>query len=247
MSINLYKGDCLDIMTQFERGSIDMVLTDLPYGTTSAKWDTPISLAELWNLLERVSKENAAMAFTAQTPFDKVLGVSNLKNLRYEWIWKKNIATGFMNAKKMPMKIHENVLVFYKRLPVYNPQFTEGIPYITKRNDRPADTGEVYGEVGIKTRTDTINEGKRYPVSFIECDREIGLHPTQKPVALMEYFIRTYTNKGDTVLDCCMGSGSTGVACVNTERNFVGIEMDEKYFATAHERISLADIEMSRG
>jgi site-specific DNA-methyltransferase (adenine-specific) len=179
------------------------------------------------------------MVFTAQTPFDKVLGCSNLPLLRYEWIWKKNVSTGFMNAKKMPLKIHENVLVFYRELPTYNPQFTEGKPYKMKRGGA-ADTGGNYGKVGITVRTPTINEGKRYPNTVLDFARETGLHPTQKPVSLFEYLIRTYTNEGETVLDCCMGSGTTGVACMNTGRRFVGIERDEAYFAIARQRIESA-------
>ena len=171
---------------------------------------------------------------TAQTPFDKVLGVSNLRLLRYEWIWEKDNATGHLNAKKMPMKKHENILVFYKKLPTYNPQFTAGKPYTAKRGRKSTNYGEDIDDYdGI-----TVNEGKRYPLSVVKFNKETGLHPTQKPVELMEYLIKTYTNEGETVLDNCMGSGTTGVACKNLNRNFIGIELDDKYFEIAKERIA---------
>ncbi len=232
----LYNSDCLTLLPSLESESVDLVLVDLPYGTTQNKWDSTLPLSALWPALLRVAKKNAALVFTAQTPFDKVLGCSNLPLLRYEWIWKKNISTGFMNAKKMPLKIHENVLIFYRELPTYNPQFTEGVPYKTKRKGN-VDTGENYGKVGIKVRTDTVNDGKRYPNTVLEFDREIGLHPTQKPVALMQYLIRTYSNAGDVVLDCCMGSGTTGVACAREKREFIGIESSEEFFNIAKKRI----------
>lgn len=242
MTVDLIQGDCLEKMKQIPEKSIDLILCDLPYGTTQNKWDSSIPLPLLWKEYLRITKKNTAMVFTAQTPFDKVLGCSNLSLLRYEWIWKKNISTGFMNAKKMPLKIHENILVFYQELPIYNPQFSEGIPYTTKRKGK-VDTGENYGKVGIKVRTNTVNDGKRYPNTVLDVDREIGLHPTQKPVALMEYLIKTYTNEGNTVLDNCMGSGTTGVACVKTNRNFIGIELDEKYFDISKKRIEEAEHE----
>jgi site-specific DNA-methyltransferase (adenine-specific) len=238
--MQLYQGDCLEIMRNIPDASVDMVLCDLPYGTTQNKWDSVIPLDKLWGEYVRITKESAAIILTAQTPFDKVLGYSNLPLLKYEWIWEKNIATGFMNAAKMPLKSHENVLVFYQKLPTYNPQFTMGKPYKAKRKGN-VDTGENYGQVGIKVRTDTINDGRRYPQTVQQFDKENGLHPTQKPVALMEYLVKTYTNEGDTVLDNTMGSGTTGVACVNLRRKFIGIEKDEKYFQIAKERIENAN------
>lgn len=241
LSIQLLQGDCLEIMPTLPVASVDLVLCDLPYGTTQNKWDSVLPLPALWRAYARVTKKAAALLFTAQTPFDKALGASNLSLLRYEWVWQKNVATGFMNAKKMPLKCHENVLVFYVELPTYNPQFTPGKPYMQKRAGR-VDTGENYGTVGIKERTDTVNDGKRYPQTVIAFNREIGLHPTQKPVALMEYLIKTYTNPGDTVLDNCMGSGTTGVACVNTDRNFIGIEKDPTYFEICKQRIEGAEV-----
>ncbi|RKJ71332.1 site-specific DNA-methyltransferase, partial [Butyricicoccus sp. 1XD8-22] len=173
----------------------------------------------------------------AQTPFDKVLGSSNLKLLKYEWIWNKKLATGHLNAKKMPMKLHENILVFYKKLPTYNPQFTYGEPY---------DKGFGYGEssnYGKQRAVSHKNEsGKRYPLSIIEfsnANRQNRLHPTQKPVELLEYLINTYTNENDLILDNCIGSGSTIIACLNTKRQYIGIELDNTYFEIASERIEL--------
>ena len=235
--MQLFHGNCLDILPSLGEGSVDMVLVDLPYGTTENAWDSVIPFPLLWSGLLRAAKPTAAMVFTAQTPFDKVLGCSNLPLLRYEWIWKKNVSTGFMNANKMPLKIHENVLVFYRERPTYNPQFTAGRPYKMKRGGK-TDTGGNYGKVGIEVRTPTVNDGKRYPNTILEFSREVGLHPTQKPVSLFEYLVRTYTNPGDLVLDCCMGSGTTGVACIRAGRRFIGIELDPVYFTTAEIRLS---------
>jgi len=230
----IHQGDCLEIMKDIPDGSIDMILCDLPYGTTRNKWDTVIPLDELWDQYERVIKDNGAIVLTAQTPFDKVLGASNIKRLKYEWIWEKNIATGHLNAKKMPMKKHENVLIFYKKPPTYNPQMTKGKAYINKR--KPInDNGSNYGYI---KRTDTINNGLRYPVDTLQFDREIGLHPTQKPVELFEYLIKTYTNEGETVLDNCMGSGTTAIACMNTDRNYIGFELDKTYYEKSLDRIN---------
>lgn len=235
----LFKGECLDVMKDIPDQSVDMILADLPYGTTMNKWDTTIPLDDLWKEYYRVTKENAAIVLFAQSPFDKVLGMSNIKNLRYEWIWEKNVATGFINANRMPLKAHENILVFYKKEHDYYPQFSAGKPYKSKRNGR-IDTGENYGRVNIPKRTDTLNDGKRYPRSVIKFDRETGKHPTQKPVPLLEYLIKTYTTEGETVLDNTMGSGSTGVAAKNTGRNFIGIEKEQGYFDLAKLRIDCA-------
>ncbi|OEH66772.1 MAG: hypothetical protein BAX61_13280 [Psychrobacter sp. B29-1] len=231
--IDLRQGDCLELLKDIPDGSVDAIVCDLPYGTTRNKWDSIIDLDLLWQQYERVIKDDGAILLTAQTPFDKVLGVSNLKLLRYEWIWEKTQGTGHLNAKKMPMKNHENILVFYKRLPTYNPQKTKGKPYtITKGGD-----SSNYNDSGIVT---TINNGDRYPLTVQQFKSDKGLHPTQKPVALLEYLIKTYTNEQDTVLDNCFGSGSTGVAAVNTNRKFIGIELDKDYFAIAEQRINEA-------
>lgn len=212
--------------------SIDMILCDLPYGTTKNKWDSTIQLDELWKQYNRIIKINGAICLFAQTPFDKVLGSSNIKMLKYEWIWKKDNATGFLNAKKMPLKIHENILVFYKKLPKYNPQMRTGFkPYQCKQGRHSSNYGAY--EKGHVTKSN----GERYPIDILEFKREHGLHPTQKPVALLEYLIKTYTDENELVLDSCMGSGSTGVAALNTNRRFIGIELDEKYFQIAKARM----------
>lgn len=234
----LMQGDCLERMKEIPDGSVDMVLVDLPYGTTQCKWDSIIDFSSMWNCIWRIVKSNAAVVMTAQTPFDKVLGCSQLDYLKYEWIWEKTATTGFLNAKKAPMKAHENILVFYKSLPIYNPQKTYGhkpTNNYTKSNDKP--DGDCYGKtVGVSGGGDT----SRYPrsVQVFKSDKQKeALHPTQKPVALMEYLIRTYTNEGETVLDFTMGSGTTGVASKNLNRKFIGIEMDDNYFNIAKGRI----------
>lgn len=228
-----YLGDCFEIMPFIPAGSIDMILCDLPYGTTNCKWDCPLDLTILWQHYNRLIKSNGAIVLTAQTPFDKILGASNIEMLRYEWIWEKTQATGHFNAKKMPMKAHENVLVFYKNLPVYNPIKTTGhkpvntfTKYLSTQNRT-----EVYG-ASTKEITGGGNTD-RYPRSVIEfaSDKQKEcLHPTQKPIALFEYLIQTYTKPGQVVLDNCAGRGTTGMACQNTGRNFIQIEKEPKYF-----------------
>jgi site-specific DNA-methyltransferase (adenine-specific) len=235
---DLRLGNCLEILPSIPDKSVDMVLVDLPYGTTACKWDTIIPLDELWEQYNRVCKESAAMVFTAQQPFTTVLASSNIKNLRYEWIWEKPQGTNPMNAKVMPLKSHENVLVFYRSKPTYNPQMWYSTPYGGFSSDE-SKIGEVYGDAKSQHRDNPT--GSRYPKSVQKWKQEKGYHPTQKPVKMMEYLIKTYTNEGDTVLDNTMGSGTTGVACANTLRNFIGIEMDEKYFNIARERIKNAN------
>lgn len=238
ISYNLFQGDCLQLMKDIPDGSIDMILCDLPYGTTRNKWDSIIPLYELWQHYERIIKDNGCIALFAQTPFDKVLGASNLKLLKYEWVWKKDNGTGFLNAKKMPLKLHENVLIFYKKLPTYNPQMRKGFKSYSysKENISSTNYGNSNGTNGI-----IKNEGDRHPVDIIEFKRDRDkLHPTQKPVALLEYLIKTYTVEGEIVLDNCMGSGSTGVACANTGRRFIGIELEENCFKLAKQRIEEA-------
>jgi len=232
--IQLINGDCLEEMKNIPDKSIDMILCDLPYGTTACKWDTIIPLEPLWEQYKRIIKDNGAIVLTASQPFTSALVMSNIKMFKYEWVWNKNRGTGIFNAKKSPLKSHENVLVFYKKQPIYNPQFTEGKPYTAKQ-------GKQSDAFGLNTGKEiiTINDGKRYPLSsmyFISTNGR-NVHPTQKPVALFEYLIKTYTNEGDLVLDNCAGSGTTGVACKNLNRNFIGIELDETYFNIAKERI----------
>lgn len=233
MELNkIYNGDCLEIMQDIPTGSIDMILCDLPYGTTQNKWDSVIPFAPLWQQYERVIKDTGAIVLTAQNPFDKVLGCSNLSILKYEWIWEKDHGTGHLNAKKAPLKNHEVCLVYYKKPPTYNPQMTKGKPYkITN--------GAASKNYGSVIQVTTINNGDRYPRSVLKFARDKnGIHPTQKPVALFEYLIKTYTNEGETVLDNCIGSGTAAVACLRTGRNFIGIEKDPVYYEKACARIA---------
>lgn len=233
--IKLLQGDCLELMKNIPDKSIDMILCDLPYGTTRNKWDSVIDLNKLWELYNRIIKDNGAIILFAQTPFDKVLGNSNLDMLKYEWIWEKDNATGFLNAKKMPLKIHENILVFYKKLPLYNPQMRTGFkPYKCKQGSG-SDSWNYNKNFGGHI---TESNGERYPIDIIKFNRDKDkLHPTQKPAALLEYLIKTYTNENELVLDNCFGSCSTGVACINTNRNFIGMELNEDFFKIGKQRI----------
>ena len=249
VSIDLQQGDCLELMKSIEDKSIDLILCDLPYGTTRNKWDSVLDLELLWEQYNRIIKERGAILLFAQTPFDKVLGVSNLKQLRYEIIWQKTAPTGFLNAKKMPMKAHENILVFYKKLPTYNPQKTQGhTRKVTSNSSRQKSVERQQIKAAVSaTNYNSYGESlegydstERYPLSvqiFAKDQQKENYHPTQKPVALLEWLIKTYTNEGDLVLDNCMGSGSTGVACVNLNRNFIGMELTEQYFKIAKERV----------
>ena len=235
----LKQGDCLELIKEIPDRSIDLILCDLPYGTTQNKWDNTIDLVKLWKHYKRIIKDNGAICLFAQKPFDIVLGYLNLKMFRYEWIWQKENGTGFLNANKMPLKIHENILVFYKKTPIYNPQMRTGFkPYSCVRGH----TGSNYSD---SLNVTTNSDGTRFPIDVLEFKRDKDkLHPTQKPVALCEYLIKTYTNEGETVLDNCMGSGTTGVACVKTNRNFIGFELDETYFNIAKDRIENTMIEV---
>ena len=233
--MNLLLGNCLDLLPQIPDNSVDMVLVDLPYGTTACKWDSIIPLDQLWKQYNRICKLDGAMVFTAAQPFTTILAASNLDHFKYEWIWEKPQGTNPMNAKVMPLKSHENVLVFYRKKPTYNPQMWYSTPYGGFSSDT-SKIGEVYGSAQSKHRDNP--EGSRYPKTVMKFKQEKGLHPTQKPVELMEYLIKTYTNPGDTVLDNTMGSGTTGVACVQTGREFIGMESDAKYFTVAEQRIN---------
>lgn len=232
----IMQGDCLELMKEIPDGSVDMILCDLPYGTTRNKWDTVIPFGPLWEQYKRIIKENGAIVLFSQMPFGAAVIMSNPSMFRYEWVYQKPNATGFLNANRMPLKSHENILVFYKALPTYNPQKWKGNPYKAKSGNT---TSKNYGEFDGEWHTEN-KDGLRYPVDIIKFNKEHGLHPTQKPVALLEYLIKTYTNEGETVLDNCMGSGSTGVACANTGRRFIGIELDENYFDIAKKRIEEA-------
>ena len=230
--INLMQGDCLERMKEIPDGSVDMVLTDVPYGTTRNKWDSVIPLEPMWEQLNRIIKPNGAIVMTAMQPFTSVLVCSNLKMFKYQWVWQKEAGTGLLNAKKQPLRDHEDVCVFYSKQPTYNPQYTEGKPYVAQKGGETSN----YNPSGSVT---TVSDGKRYPKTVQKFNRDRNkIHPTQKPVALMEYLIRTYTNEGETVLDFTCGSGTTGVACVNTNRSFVGIELDPDYFEIAERRIN---------
>lgn len=224
------QGDCLGIMRQIPSKSVDMILCDLPYGTTACKWDAIIPFDALWTEYERIIKDNGAIVLTSSQPFTTSLIASNMNLYRYSLIWEKEQGVNFLMAKKQPLKVHEDINVFYKKQPTYNPQMTKGKPYTSGKGT----SGEVTGHV---TKVQTKNEGTRYPRSVIKINRETGLHPTQKPVALFEYLIKTYTNEGETVLDNCLGSGTTAVAAINTNRNFIGIEREPEYVEIANRRI----------
>ena len=232
--IKLMQGDCLERMKEIPDGSVDMILADPPYGTTQCKWDSIIPLEPMWAQLKRVIKPNGAIVMTASQPFTSILGASNIADLRYSFVWQKNIATGHLNAKRMPMKNHEDILVFYAKQPTYNPQGVKEFNRLTRRGNN----GECYGKSG----SENLQELTNYPRTVQQFKSETKtVHSTQKPVALMEYLIKTYTNEGETVLDFTMGSGTTGVAAVNLNRNFIGIELDENYFNIAKERIEKAN------
>jgi site-specific DNA-methyltransferase (adenine-specific) len=219
--------------------SIDMILCDLPYGTTACKWDTIIPFEPLWEAYKRIIKDTGAIVLTASQPFTSKLVMSNLEMFKYEWIWEKYSITGHLNAKIMPLKKHENVLVFYQKQPTYNPQMTKGAPYDVTYSTHSQNYGKQ------KDNIRTINSGTRYPVSIKKIKHDASKHhPTQKPVALFEYLIRTYTDKGDTVLDNCAGSFTTAVACIKSDRNYICIEQDVGYCEIGRKRIKQ---ELSQG
>ena len=236
--IKLYHDDMFNILSNIESQNVDLLLTDFPYGTLNKRneWDVIIDYEQFWKYVDIICKPNAAIISTAQQPFTTKLISTNYSMFRYCLIWEKSKATGYLNSKKMPLKAHEDVVVFYKKLCTYNPQMTKGTPY--DKGIAVRDT-ESYGKQ--TTAVHVKNEdGKRFPRSVIyfkTAEGEGKLHPTQKPVALMEYLVKTYSNENDVVLDPCMGSGTTGVACVKTNRKFIGIEKDEKYFNIASNRI----------
>ncbi len=235
MSFELHHGDCLELMAAIPDGSMDMILCDLPYGTTACKWDTVIPFEPLWAQYRRIAKKNAAIVLTASQPFTTALIASNMERFKYCWLWKKPQGVDPFMAKHRPLNNVEDVCVFSFGKPAYWPQMVAGKPYSVTRDKTPRSL-EVTGSAMRPSQT--INDGVRLPTRVLEFNQQRGLHPTQKPVALMEYLIRTYTREGETVLDNCMGSGTTGVACVNTGRKFIGIEQDAKYFAIAQERIA---------
>lgn len=231
----IFNEDCLEGMKRIPDKSIDMILCDLPYGTTQNSWDSIIPLDKLWEQYNRVIKDNGAIVLFSQMPFTAELVHSNLRNFRYEWIWEKDKGTGFLNAKKMPMKAHENIVVFYKNLPTYNPQMRNGKPYkqhYTEANLCSSNYGNA-SPVYVEAVYDN-----RYPISILKYRRDTNnLHPTQKPTSILSYLIKTYTNEGETVLDNCMGSGGTAIACLHTKRHFIGFELEKDYYNTIQERI----------
>ena len=248
-NVKMMQGDCLELMKDIPDGSVDMILCDLPYGTTACKWDNVIPFEPLWEQYNRIIKSNGAICLFGSEPFSSKLRMSNLKHFKYDWIWEKSMGLGFQHSKNMPLKRHEIISVFSKgsmghysllkeKRMVYNPQgvIKDGVGTISESKHgkligkRPNQVGKVY------------EKQKNFPTSILTFPNSNNktVHPTQKPVALLEYLIKTYTNEGETVLDNCMGSGSTGVACVNTNRNFIGIELDDNYFNIAQKRINQA-------
>lgn len=240
VNINLMNGDCLELMKAIPDGSVDLVLTDPPYGTTACKWDSIIPLEPMWEQLKRVIKPNGAIVLFGQEPFSSALRLSSPKWYKYDWYWEKERITNIAQVKKRAGKVIENISIFYSKQPTYNPQM---VKYEGKKRSNKVKDGRM-GKLIDNTNKKVIeynDTGWRYPTQVLKYKRDIltsNLHPTQKPVALMEYLIRTYTNEGETVLDFTMGSGTTGVACVNTNRNFIGIELDKDYFEIAQDRIN---------
>lgn len=240
MKLNkIYNEDCIEGMKKIEDKSIDMILCDLPYGTTRNKWDTIIPLDKLWEEYNRIIKDNGAIVLTAAQPFTSALIASNINNFKYSWVWDKKLPTGHLNAKRQPLRRTEDVCVFYKKQSVYNPQ-------MIKRDKRRTDksTGKVVSGNGEQSYGKHRHIGGvydfRYPTNILEfsnATQKSKSHPTQKPVELFEYLIKTYTNENETVLDNCMGSGTTAIACINTNRNYIGFELDEGYYNASLERI----------
>jgi site-specific DNA-methyltransferase (adenine-specific) len=234
-------GDCLERMAEIAPGSVDLVLTDPPYGTTACAWDSVIPFEPMWAAVHRVLKKNGAAVFTASQPFTSALVMSNAREFKYQWVWEKDKATGHLNAKKRPMVAHEDVLVFCGSAPPYAPQMVEtGIASNKSALAKRVSSAQTYGNFSEYRRGGGT---QRFPRSVLKMNTVNSahgvVHPTQKPVVLMEYLIQTYTNEGETVLDFTMGSGTTGVACQNTGRNFIGIERDPEYFAIACKRMQV--------
>lgn len=234
--IDLIQGDCLEVMKSIPDGSVDAIITDPPYGTTACKWDAIISFELMWEQLKRIVKDNGVIVLFGSQPFTSALVMSNPKMFKYQWIWEKSKASGYLNSKKRPMVSHEDIAIFCKSTPVYYPQMTKGDPY---NKGTALRNTNVYGNQKITTVKN--DDGLRYPrsVQYFKTAESEGkvYHPTQKPLMLMEYLVKTYTQVNNTVLDFTMGSGTTGVACKNLNRNFIGIELDEGYFNIAKKRI----------
>lgn len=232
--INLIHGEAIKEMAKIQDASIDAVICDLPYGVTACKWDTVIPFEPMWEQLKRVTKKNGAIVLFGSQPFTSALVMSNVKMFKYEWVWEKSKATGFLDCKKKPLKNTEDIVVFSQDATNYYPVMTEGKPH--KNGGGRTGPAHVYGKFTDRKSTVT---NLYYPKRIIKFITEHGHHPTQKPVAIMEYLIKTYTNENETVLDFTMGSGTTGVACKNLNRNFIGIELDETYYNIAKQRIGI--------
>ena len=247
----IYNMDCLEGMRQIPDGSIDAVICDLPYGTTACAWDSVIPFDKLWEQYRRITKPNAAIVLFGQEPFSSALRMSNIKEFRYDWIWKKGETnTNFMNANRMPMSNHEVISVFYRNLPTYNPIMRQGYEsYDKSKYNGRAESSDTLGKLYLKERIAKENNGERYPLSVIDMSRnwrrQDALHPTQKPVDLLRYLVLTYTNEGDTVLDNCMGSGTTAIACIKEKRHFIGFELSKEYFDKAQRRIKAEQAQLT--
>ena len=252
--IELYNGDCLEVMDKLiEEGiKVDAIITDPPYGTTACKWDSIIPFDKMWERLNKLIKPNGAIVLFGSEPFSSALRMSNIKNYKYDWVWHKNFSGGFATAKKMPMKYHENISIFYTKQPTYNPQFEEYADSVKKRfkegervnTDKQSkkSTNKIHDGFGSSEHSISFKRG-RYPSSVQKIDgvpnaNGVRLHPTQKPVPLLEYLIKTYTNENELVLDFTMGSFTTAIACINTKRDFIGIELDNKYFEVGTKRVN---------
>jgi len=236
ITMNLIHGDCLEKMNDIQDKSIDMILCDLPYGMTKNKWDTVIPFDQLWEHYNRVIKDNGAIVLFGSQPFTSIMITSNLKMFRYCLVWEKNKFSDFLNAKRKPMKTNEDICLFYKKQPTYNPQYTYGDPYKRWNTQKAVDKQTNYG--GHKKNVAESKDGKRLPTTVLKFNRvERPKHPTQKPQDLLEWLIKTYSNEGELVLDNCMGVGTTGLACKKTNRHFIGIELDSKYYKVAQDLI----------
>lgn len=235
--ITLRNADCFDAFPQLEDGTVDLVCADIPYGTTQCRWDSVLDLQVMWQELYRIAKPTAAIVLFSAQPFTSVLVNSNIHDWKTEWIWEKPHATGFLNAKKQPLRAHENIEVFYRKQPSYNPQMTHG--HSRKTATRGTPNTDIYGDANKVVTYDSTSRYPRDVQKFSSDKQKQSLHSTQKPLALIQYLIETYSNPGDTVLDFTMGSGTAGVACQQTERNFIGIEKDAAIFQTACQRMGI--------
>jgi site-specific DNA-methyltransferase (adenine-specific) len=241
-TIQLINGDCLVEMKKIKDKSIDMILCDLPYGMTKNSWDVVIPFDNLWTEYNRITKDNGAIVLFGSQPFTSIMIMSNLEMFRYSLVWEKNKFSDFLSARRKPMKTNEDIAIFYKKQPTYNPQYWYSTPYTRWNTQTAVDKQTNYGS--HKENYSESTDGRRLPTSVLKFNRiERPLHPTQKPVDLLEWLIKTYTNSGDLILDNCMGVGSTGVACKNINRRFIGIELDKKYYDIACERIYSSDVE----